>query len=64
MKHQQLTGSPVAAHVLQDWDKLVSDFIKVYPKDYRRVLEEANQIKKEQLIPKTATDSLKISANK
>lgn len=38
-KHLAYTGSTVAARVLADWDKLVPQFVKVMPIDYRRVLE-------------------------
>ena len=38
-KHLAYTGSTVAARVLADWDKLVGQFVKVMPIDYRRVLE-------------------------
>jgi glutamate synthase domain-containing protein 3 len=39
-EHQHYTGSSVAQSILDDWDNTVSQFIKVYPRDYRRVLEE------------------------
>ncbi|MEM9185868.1 MAG: glutamate synthase-related protein, partial [Planctomycetota bacterium] len=39
-KHQQLTGSAVAAGVLARWDACLPQFVKVMPTDYKRVLEE------------------------
>ncbi len=39
-KHQQYTGSTVAESVLADWDKFLSQLVKVMPTDYKRVLEE------------------------
>ena len=39
-EHLQATQSGVAKGILDDWDKSLSQFIKVYPRDYRRVLEE------------------------
>ena len=39
MKHVQLTGSELGAHVLSDWDATVKRFVKVMPRDYKRVLE-------------------------
>jgi len=39
-EHQQYTGSCVAQSILDDWDNTISQFIKIYPRDYRRVLEE------------------------
>merc|ERR1712146_828701 len=40
LEHQLLTGSQVAADVLEDWPSKVNEFVKVMPKDYKRVLEE------------------------
>ena len=37
--HQRETGSTVAATLLEDPDAALFDFIKVMPRDYRRVLE-------------------------
>jgi glutamate synthase (NADPH/NADH) large chain len=39
-KHQDLTGSTVAAALLARWDDVQSEFVKVMPTDYKRVLEE------------------------
>ncbi len=39
-RHLEYTGSTVAAHVLAEWDRLVSQFVKVMPIDYRRVLAQ------------------------
>jgi glutamate synthase (NADPH/NADH) large chain len=39
-KHRDLTGSTIAADVLERWDEVVQQFIKVMPTDYKRVLEE------------------------
>jgi glutamate synthase (NADPH/NADH) large chain len=41
--HQQYTGSAVAERVLADWDSSVSQFVKVMPTDYKRVLAEMRQ---------------------
>jgi glutamate synthase domain-containing protein 3 len=38
--HQKLTGSTLAEKVLAEWDRILPKFVKVYPTDYRRVLEE------------------------
>ena len=37
-RHQQLTGSRVAEHVLVNWKTLQGRFVKVMPHDYKRVL--------------------------
>jgi len=43
--HAKFTGSTVAKKLLDDWKAATHQFIKVYPRDYRRVVEEAVRIK-------------------
>jgi glutamate synthase domain-containing protein 3 len=38
--HQALTGSTVAAEVLDNWEETLPQFVKVMPTDYKRVLQE------------------------
>ena len=42
-KHRKYTGSANAARVLDDWDAFLTKFVKVYPRDYRRVIEAGKQ---------------------
>jgi glutamate synthase domain-containing protein 3 len=44
-RHFKFTQSPVAENVIKNWESFLPKFIKVYPRDYRRVLEEAEGIK-------------------
>ena len=37
-RHMEYTGSTVAARVLDDWDRASRQFVKVMPRDYKRVL--------------------------
>ena len=39
-KHLKYTGSEVAERLLNDWDGALSQFVKVMPTDYKRVLAE------------------------
>src|SRR5262249_54863350 len=39
-KHHKLTGSKIAAEILNQWHEALKQFIKVMPTDYKRVLEE------------------------
>jgi glutamate synthase domain-containing protein 3 len=39
-KHLDLTGSPTAKKLLDDWEKSRKKFVKVFPHEYRRVLQE------------------------
>ncbi len=39
-KHYEHTGSPVASDVLDRWDAVQGELVKVMPTDYKRVLEE------------------------
>ena len=38
--HQKHTGSAVAGKVLDGWPEILSQFVKVMPTDYKRVLQE------------------------
>jgi glutamate synthase (NADPH/NADH) large chain len=44
-KHAQYTDSSVAKEILGNWKKALSQFVKVYPTDYRKIVEQANQVK-------------------
>jgi glutamate synthase (NADPH/NADH) large chain len=39
-KHIHLTGSEVAKELLGDWKRASSNFVKVFPKEYKKVLEK------------------------
>jgi glutamate synthase domain-containing protein 3 len=39
-QHQQYTRSKVAARILDAWPDVLSEFVKVMPTDYKRVLAE------------------------
>jgi glutamate synthase domain-containing protein 3 len=41
--HAQFTGSTVAQHILEDWANQTANFVKVMPKDYKRVLAQREQ---------------------
>jgi glutamate synthase (NADPH) large chain len=45
--HLDLTGSSVAAYILADWDNAIDAFVKVYPRDYKAVLEKKKQQEEE-----------------
>ncbi len=38
--HHELTGSLLAAEILADWDAQLQRFVRVFPREYRRVLNE------------------------
>ncbi len=38
--HRDLTGSTVAAHIVDHWPAVLTEFVKVMPVDYKRVLME------------------------
>jgi glutamate synthase domain-containing protein 3 len=42
-EHHLRTLSPVAARVLAEWDALLPRFVKVMPRDYKRVLREQGE---------------------
>jgi glutamate synthase domain-containing protein 2/glutamate synthase domain-containing protein 1/glutamate synthase domain-containing protein 3 len=39
-EHRERTRSPLAGRILAEWDAMRLRFVKVYPHDYKRVLEE------------------------
>ncbi len=49
--HQQATGSAVATRLLDDWEVAVTNFTKVMPIDYRRVLDAQKKAKELGLDP-------------
>jgi len=46
-EHLEVTDSTVAKLVLENWDKLLREFVKVMPTDYKRVLQEKKKSSKE-----------------
>ncbi|HEY7311221.1 MAG TPA: glutamate synthase large subunit [Gemmataceae bacterium] len=44
-KHAEYTGSARSRQVLADWTNMVPRFVKVYPNDYRRVIETQKRFK-------------------
>ncbi len=44
-RHVQLTGSELAERLLGDWNNTLARFVKVFPSEYRRVLEETEKEK-------------------
>jgi len=49
--HYKYTESTVAKRVLDNWNALLPQFIKVYPTDFRRVIEEAEGLSLEDDLP-------------
>ncbi|MBA4149352.1 MAG: glutamate synthase large subunit [Verrucomicrobia bacterium] len=43
-RHVEFTQSERGTNVLKDWDKYVTKFVRVIPKDYKRVLESLKKI--------------------
>ncbi len=41
-RHAEETGSPRANWILDKWDQAVEHFVKVFPREYRRVLRESS----------------------
>jgi glutamate synthase domain-containing protein 3 len=48
-RHQQYTGSTVAAELLGRWDEALVRFVKVMPVDYQRVLLVMREAKEQGL---------------
>jgi glutamate synthase (NADPH/NADH) large chain len=39
-KHISLTGSKLAQQILTNWTEASTQFVKVYPKEYKKVIEK------------------------
>ena len=51
IQHAGYTHSPVAARLLKHWDQVITEFVKVMPTDYRRVLEQQKAAQLNQAVP-------------
>ncbi|MDX6581853.1 MAG: glutamate synthase large chain [Solirubrobacterales bacterium] len=43
-EHLARTGSEIAAHLLDDWEISIAQFVRVIPREYARALERRNEI--------------------
>ena len=43
-KHYQYTNSTVAKFILNDFENQLKNFVKVFPKDYKRILMQNKQM--------------------
>jgi len=43
-KHYQFTGSTVAKFILNDFENQMKNFVKIFPMDYKRVLNEKKKV--------------------
>ncbi|MBM0064710.1 glutamate synthase large subunit [Alkalicoccobacillus gibsonii] len=46
-EHVRLTGSYQAKRILENWEEFVALFVKVIPKDYKRMLEAIDRVKQD-----------------
>jgi glutamate synthase domain-containing protein 3 len=52
--HYRYAESEVAERILDDWENTLPQFVKVYPNDYRRILEGAKGTKAVEHFPNEA----------
>ncbi|MCK5013896.1 MAG: glutamate synthase large subunit [Candidatus Omnitrophica bacterium] len=52
--HHRLTESAVAKRILENWENILPEFVKVYPNDYRRIVEGVQERKPEENLPNEA----------
>ncbi|NHN31932.1 glutamate synthase large subunit [Paenibacillus agricola] len=45
-RHETFTGSPVADRILKNWEENVWKFVKIIPKDYKRMFEAIERVKR------------------
>ena len=53
-RHLRYTGSPRAAQVLDGWAEMIPRFVKIYPRDYRRMHEAVARVQREGLTGEAA----------
>jgi len=66
-RHKEFTGSTVASGLLQDWPMLAAKFVKVMPRDFKRVMLE--QLKEQEVgevhaVPTPKTNGKKTNGKK
>ncbi len=49
-RHNALTGSPRAQHILDNWNTLLPHFVKVFPSEYKRVLSQSKKGEPRQVV--------------
>jgi len=54
-RHQTYTKSERAGKILADWDGMINRFVKVIPKDYKRMLQKIKEAKEQGLSGEAAT---------
>jgi glutamate synthase (ferredoxin) len=54
-KHVGYTDSPLGQRVLNEWSTLLPKFVKVIPKDYKRMMESINRFKRTGVSDEEAT---------
>ena len=55
LNHEEYTGSKLALDILENWSKYQSKFVKVIPKDYKKVMEKLNDYLQQGVDMETAT---------
>jgi glutamate synthase (ferredoxin) len=53
-RHAEYTGSQRSRDVLAHWDEMIPRFVKVYPNDYRRVIETQKRFRQQGLAEEEA----------
>jgi glutamate synthase domain-containing protein 3 len=53
-KHLELTKSPRARFILEQWPTMVKKFVKIFPHDYKRVLNVSQEEQGKKINPATA----------
>ena len=56
MQHYLHTGSALAGRMLDDWNRVVEDFVQVVPIEYKRVLQEEQYKKLQEKIANMQRD--------
>ncbi|WP_211750187.1 glutamate synthase large subunit [Paenibacillus sp. Marseille-Q4541] len=53
-RHTDYTGSKVGEHILEHWQQEIQNFVKVIPKDFKRMLEQIEKVQSDGLTGEAA----------
>eukprot|EP00912_Choanoflagellata_sp_UC4_P000459 UC4_evm1s289 len=64
MSHLKATKSKIAASLIADWENSVSKFVKVFPRDYKKALENMKKAEKSKTdVEDNTTEGIKSSSS-
>jgi glutamate synthase (NADPH/NADH) large chain len=63
-RHREYTGSTVADTLLGQWPQVAAKFVKVFPRDFKRALQEHSEDQKEQVLQAQRSNGAKTNGKR